>query len=212
MYTIQIEVTDSKTQRPTIRAYALWRTLTNELPEFSGYPISFLAGRYRELLRLESQRVESNAIQAPTELLPFLDEFEFTESGGLAGRAFGVVGVADGTRIETTPVGNVPVTVPKGFVTTEDGLLYELGRPVRSTASDGFTLDAVRTTGLRVAEKGRDATAWPSLLTGLKPDPGPRGSWDPDLVQFGALTTFVIGGALAFETLQHHLTVNIFWV
>jgi hypothetical protein len=210
-YTIQVEVTDQKTQKPTIKEYTLWRTLISEVTELSGYPISFLAGRYRAMLTSESQQGKSTAIEAPTDDLPFLDEFEFTNNGGLTGRAYGILGVADGSRIETTPVGNVQVTVPKGFVMTQDGLLYELGRPVQAPTSEGFALDGMqRTARQSFAELARGVMPVTSSRTSIRQEPS--GSWDPDLAQFGALTTIVIGGALAFEALQHHLTVNVFWV
>jgi hypothetical protein len=210
-HTIQVEVIDPLTQKSTIKVYTLWRTLTNEVTELSGYPISFLAKRYLALLASESQKDQSVKLEAPADILPFLDDFEFTSSGGLTGRAYGVMGVADGSRIETTPVGNVRATVPKGFVTTEDGLLYELGIPMQAPANADFALDTVRRTARRssVRERGRGAGPWLSTSREIQ-EPG--FSWDPDLVQFGALTTFVIGGALAFEALQHHLTVNVFWV
>jgi hypothetical protein len=210
-YTIQVEAVDSTTQKPTIKVYALWRALVNDVPELAGYPIPFLATRYVSLRQAEgADRFASSAIQTITDVLPFLDEFEFTASGGMTGRVYGVQGVADGTRIETSAVGNVEITIPKGFVETHDGLLYELGRPARRPEGDVYSLDAARKSLLTSADLARGLSTTASLRNNLRQRD--ESAWDPELKQFGALTAIVVVGALAFETLQHHLTVNVFWV
>lgn len=207
-YVVQVPVSDSATKKETIKAYALWRTLSSEVFELSGYPIPFLVDRQKELY----EKGELPLLLSPlTDILPYLDEFEFTSNGGLSGRVYGVAGVADGTRIETTPVGSVQVTVPKGFVRTEDGLLYELGRPVR----EAYSLDGSMKGLQQVADSGRDlaSSLSKSRSSGNSPISNVQDSLlDPDLTQLGALTAFVIGGALAVESLSHHLTVNVFWV
>jgi hypothetical protein len=210
-YTIQVEAIDQASQKPTIKAYALWRALVNEVPEFAGYPIPFLAARYISLIQAEGgDRLTSPAIQTITDVLPFLEEFEFTTSGGMTGRVYGVQGVADGTRIETSAVGNVEITIPKGFVETRDGLLYELGRPARRPADDVYALDGARKSLLNAADLARGLSTENLISNSLRQRD--ESSLDPDLKQFGALTALVVVGALAFETLQHHLTVNVFWV
>jgi hypothetical protein len=209
-YTIQVEAIDSMTQKPTIKVYALWRALVNEVPELTGYPFPFLAQRYLSARQADGgDRFASPAIQSITDVLPFLDEFEFTTSGGMTGRVYGVQGVADGTSIETSAVGNVEITIPKGFVETHDGLLYELGRPARRRADDVYSLDGARKSLMASADLARGLST-ESLSNSLRQRD--ESSWDPELKQFGALTAVVVVGALAFETLQHHLTVNIFWV
>ena len=35
---------------------------------------------------------------------------------------------------------------------------------------------------------------------------------DSNLVNLGATTAILLGGATAFNMLSHHLTVNVFWV
>jgi hypothetical protein len=210
-YTIQVEAIDQASQKPTIKAYALWRALVNEVPELSGYPIPFLATRYLSLIQAEGgDRLTSPAIQTITDVLPFLEEFEFTTSGGMTGRVYGVQGVADGTRIETSVVGNVEITIPKGFVETRDGLLYELGKPARRPADDVYSLDGARKSLLNAADLTRGLSTENLISNSLRQRD--KSSLDPDLEQFGALTALVVVGALAFETLQHHLTVNVFWV
>jgi hypothetical protein len=198
-YTIQVDAIDSMTQKPTIK-----------VPELAGYPIPFLARRYLSALQADGwDRFASPAIQSITDVLPFLDEFEFTTSGGMTGRVYGVQGVADGTSIETSAVGSVEITIPKGFVETHDGLLYELGRPARRRADDVYSLDGARKSLMASADLARGLST-ESLSNSLRQRD--ESSWDPELKQFGALTAVVVVGALAFETLQHHLTVNIFWV
>lgn len=217
-YTIQVPVMSPNDESTTMQVYTLWRTLTNEVVELAGYPIPFLIEKHQEMLRGEGDDIEEGRVSSvltctPGNILPYLDEFEFVTSGGLAGRVYGVVGVADGTRIETTPVGNVQVTVPRGFVATQDGLLYELGRPVVVAADEaaGHSLSLGGTSAPAIHGQRRLSESISERRTPNRDIPLPS-AWDPELVQFGALTALVVSGALAFETLQHHLTVNVFWV
>jgi hypothetical protein len=56
------------------KSYALWRTMMQDVPELSGYPIEFL-----------KQKAATEEEQAP-DVLPFLDNFYFEPSGGLSGQ------------------------------------------------------------------------------------------------------------------------------
>lgn len=177
---------DSALPRYTIqvneRAITLWRNLAKDHVELTGYPTDFLM----------AQSMNEGGME-----LPFLDQFEFTPNGGLSGQAYGLQGIAPGTVIETTPVGNVRLTIPKGFVHTQDGSLFELGEPRSSeTSSAGYySLNGMTQQQSQLAPSS--SNAW-----GL----------DSDIYNLGALTAAVIGGALAVESMSHHLTVNVFWV
>lgn len=199
-YTIQVQVEDPLTKKTSMRVCTLWRTLEQEVTELSGYPLTFLMARHAEMMEASNS---TWSLRTPTEILPCLDNFEFSNSGGLAGQVYGVGGVADGTWIETTPVGSVSATVPRGFVQTLDGSLFELGRP--ATETELYSLNGrIRT----ASTTGRVARSIAKSLATASDEP----LLDPDILNLGALTAVVIGGALALESLSHHLTVNVFWV
>ena len=200
-YTVQVPM--KKNNRDTIQVYSLWRTLSNEVTELSGYPLPFLLERQAELMKKNE-----TSCATTLEILPYLDEFEFESNGGLSGRVYGVAGVADGTRIQTTPVGDVQTTIPKGFVRTEDGaVIYELGKPIQEVYSlDGTSKNAL-VLGVGSATKSLGSSM---SRIGNPTDENPI--LDEDLIRLGGLTSLVIGGALAIEMMSHHLTINVFWV
>lgn len=188
--------------KETIRVFTLWRTMVEEVPELSGYPLSFLLDRQAELM----ERNETN-IRTTLEILPYLDEYEFEPNGGLVGSVYGVRGVADGTRIRTTSVGEVKTTIPKGFVCTEDGtVIYELGSP----AGDTYSLDGTSKIEKfsKISKAAQFRTSISRVSNPFDEDP----ILDSDLIRLGGLTAILLGGALAVETLSHHLTINVFWV
>jgi hypothetical protein len=215
------ERTDTDTTT-TMKVYTLWRTMSQEVSELTGYPIPFLQERLRDV----SVTADGNgAPGAPvtvlpcSEILPFLDEFEFESAGGLSGRVYGVAGVADGTRIQTSPVGNVQITVPRGFVRTADGsVIYELGRPrVSDKDESSFSLSGMsssasaRSKAVRAVQE--EASAWAGSLSNVGADlKNSDGEVDADLIRLGGLTAVVLSGALAVDLLSHHLTINMFWV
>jgi len=140
--------------------------------------------------------------------------------GGVCGakrQVYGVPGLRDGTTIETAPVGQVEVTIPLGYVLTEDiGIAYELGKPLEESAStllDGATRTAGRTMGSSLS---RTAVTSNILASTTRQGIDIAGmDWkDPDgyLVKLGASTGLLLAGATAVNMLSHHLTVNVFWV
>ncbi|GAX27684.1 hypothetical protein FisN_13Hh221 [Fistulifera solaris] len=201
-FTIQVPVKAEKVdgvETTTLQKFTLWRSLSREVVELSGYPLSFLVERQMELQNeSELQKKFPKLIRTSKKILPYLDDYEFTTSGGLSGAVYGVQGLAEGTRIETAPLDNLRETLPKGFVQTECLVLYELGSP-RSQPDDALIGKGL----LSTAEAVQD------LKSGEMEKVGPI---DRELVQLGALTGMLLVGASAFETLSHHLTVNVFWV
>ena len=191
-YTIQVHM--EQDGRDTLQVYTLWRNLANDVPALSGYPLTFLVDRYREM------RNETNNIQTSTEILPFLDGYTFEPDGGVSGRVYGIAGVAEGTRIQTTPVAGVESTLQKGYILTQEGILYELGLPASQTAA----LDGKPS---RMAQRAAS-----SLTSAANDVPLSEVVENDELVKLAGLTAVVISGAWAMETLSHHLTVNVFWV
>jgi hypothetical protein len=190
------------------KLYALWRTMSREVTELSGYPVDVL----QEMFTRQLKHKEDNdaALPVTPDVLPLLDEFEFESTGGLSGRVYGIPGVADGTKIETTVVKNVQFTVPKGYVQTEDGAVaYELGTPLR----DFYSLDgtASGTTMRDISSSMAKAAA--GLAKGVVVNAPPADEdLDTMLVRLGVVTAVALGGATAVSMLSHHLTVNVFWV
>jgi hypothetical protein len=207
-HTIQVPVGENN-----IQVITLWRTLSNEVVELSGYPLPFLVERQMELQQDYDDKSSRTVTRTTPTILPYLDQYEFTAAGGLSGTVYGVQGVADGTRIETTPVGDVQVTLPKGFVRTQESVHYELGRHrEQSSSSNNVQLQqqdgsVIRNFARSVVTGATQGAKEASQLVESSPP-----IVDRELMNLGVLTALVISGAAAFETLSHHLTVNVFWV
>jgi hypothetical protein len=147
------------------KRYAMWRTITREVPELAGYPIPFLRKMHQRTLqqqRQQQRRRQSSDSSGAGEkeetyetpgVLPMVDNFEFTSNGGIIGRAYGLPGIADGTMIETPSLISPERTVPLGYVITcgregvdgddndnEVGFSYELGT-IAPPSSSYYSLD-----------------------------------------------------------------------
>lgn len=191
--------------------YVLWRTMLKEVPEIAGYPIDFLQERQMgqvKQMKSESAGATSETIQVASTVLPYLEDYEFTSAGGVSGKVYGVPGLADGTRIETSPVSSVEVTLPKGFIRTSDGLVaYELGRPMREEYStvSSTVADTVQSNSSKLLKSVKNVDVGSVV---------PQTTEDADgmLLRLGASTGILLAGATAINLLSHHLTVNVFWV
>jgi hypothetical protein len=223
-FTIQIlPLNDATADKVPNQRYILWRNLQYDTPELAGYPLEFLVERLHEVAT--ERQILQHVNHA--NILPFLDEYEFESSGGLTGNVYGVAGVADGTRIRTPPVALVQDTLPHNFVRTANGsVIYELGRPALSIESkeqpetnqseeqELYSLSGVSKRWNRdgkqmaVAMLGTKQTDTRKIGQQQRND----GMIDTDLLNLGGLTALVIGGAMAMESLSHHLTVNVFWI
>jgi hypothetical protein len=176
--------------------YALWRTLGREVVELSGYPVEMLQHMHtRQLLQEDESARPAKTLAS----LPLLDDYQFEPSGGLSGKVYGILGLLDGTRVETSLVKDVQVTLPKGYVQTQDGsIAYELGMPLLRLVERGYSL-------------GIPSSAVVDKVVGQAADQ--LDSTDMDLlVKLGATTGILLAGATAINMLSHHLTVNVFWV
>lgn len=217
-YTVQVYMGDDDNDedtmgKPTMNVYILWRTLAEEVTELSGYPIPFLIEKYEEMMKDKDQSIIPSTTMK--QILPYLNSFEFTASGGIRGQVYGVMGVADGTQIETTPVGNVETTIPKGFVRTKDGTIYELGyilQQEQSSSSISGPGVANKAKNILISSANAAANQGQRMLQKTPEQQQQNAIVDPELVNVASLTAIVVGAAYAIETLSHHLTVNVFWV
>ena len=196
--------------------YVMWRALTRENIELAGYDIEFLRRKYVQIMRDEDNNdedEEDTPVKAPG-ALPLLDNFEFQSNGGVSGKIEGLRGIADGTIAQTSPLMYVQLTVPRGYVLTEDGSsAYELGSPL---SEEGFSLDIARM-GItinaddvkRTLKSGVEETG--KVASSIALSVGDQETTNM-LVNLGATTAILLGGATAVNMLAHHLTVNVFWV
>eukprot|EP00980_Cylindrotheca_fusiformis_P028751 scaffold22642_cov134-Cylindrotheca_fusiformis.AAC.6 len=199
-YTVQIplQAVDPESKDEVSQVFGLWRTMMKEVPEISGYPIDFL-----QEMHGEEMKKNETLLEVTPGLLPYLDEYEFASAGGVSGKVYGVAGIADGTRIETSVVSNIEVTLPQGFVRTTDGsAAYEVGRPKREDfASDSASVTSSLAKGGGELLKNVQNTG--GSLQSMTVEDG-----DGMLMRLGASTAILLGGATAVSMLSHHLTVN----
>ena len=218
------------------KRYAMWRTLTREVPELAGYPIPFLRQMHQRLLLKKdtdntnkSSSSSSYIVETP-DVLPMVDMFEFASNGGIAGQAYGLPGIADGTRIQTPPLISSETTIPLGYVTTqgddninEVGFSYELGTCATSMDGSGresrnvvalaaarrLVIDGALDSSKQVVNVAKDIadTATTGSL-GLLSDK----EANQDMIYLGGATALLLTAASAVGMLSHHLTVNVFWV
>jgi hypothetical protein len=191
--------------------YALWRTMTREVVELSGYPVDMLRKKYKKQLAEEPNTMSSNP-----GILPLLDEYEFATAGGLSGRVYGIPGVADGSKIETSSVSEVQLTLPKGYVLTDDAsIVYELGTPMRNSYTTIDNVDSAIGSAQSLASGAMQTAgdmAEGALRTAASTTESASLPEDAMLVRLGASTGILLAGATAINLLSHHLTVNMFWV
>lgn len=207
--------------KPT-RRYAMWRTLAREVPELAGYPIPFLEEMHQRLVKKDS----SNPSQETPGVLPMVDNYEFTPDGGIAGLAYGLPGIADGTRIHTPSLISPEKSVPLGYVTTQGELnsndfffSYELGTcaSLFTYSSDAMGKSAVLAVARRsVVEGAVDSSRQAANIAKDIAISGSGLRFDTEankgLVYFSGATTVLLASATAVGMLSHHLTVNMFWV
>ncbi|KAL9181462.1 hypothetical protein ACHAXT_010267 [Thalassiosira profunda] len=206
------------------KRFAMWRTLAREVPELAGYPIPFLHEMHQ---RATKKKATGDKAGETPGVLPMVDDFEFTSEGGVVGRAYGLPGIADGTRIQTPSLVSAETTVPLGYVTTEGdagskdgvGFSYELGICASSSvySLDGTERSAALAAARRLVMEGAaDST---KLAANVAREAAVTGSGllsdteaNQDLVYLGGATAMILASATAVGMLSHHLTVNVFWV
>jgi hypothetical protein len=211
-YTVMVPMTRGDGKN-TASVVALWRTMLKEVPELAGYPIDFLQERHAEDQETttsdndETTTTFSSLLGGETPaLLPYLEDYEFAAAGGISGKVYGIPGLADGARIETSAVTNIEVTLAKGFICTSDGsAAYELGRPKREAFTDVAS-------SLEQTAKSGSFELLKTVSSVKVPSSADMEDADGMLVRLGASTGILLAGATAMNMLAHHLTVNVFWV
>ena len=207
------------------KRYAMWRTMAREVTELAGYPIPFLVKMHERSLKVDADNKTMNSTGETTPgILPMVDDFEFASNGGVVGRAYGIPGVADGTRINTPPLVSVEQTIPLGYVTTEEDELgvsfsYELGICASNSvySLDGTERSSALLSARRLVSEG--AVDSSKRLADVAKDMQVSGSGllsdaesNRDLAYLGGATAMLLASATAVGMLSHHLTVNVFWV
>jgi len=180
--------------------YAMWRCLLRDIVELTGYEIQFVHQMYQRQL----QKERLTKVLSPG-VLPLLDDFQFLPNGGVSGRIQGLPGISDGTTVQTSPLTNVELTLPKGYILTDDGsTAYELGAPLSNVAGG----ESVTGNVSKKLMKGMDETTSDLFNSISKASDVPYDA----LKIFGTPTAIMCGGVIAANLLSHHLTVNVFWV
>jgi hypothetical protein len=209
--------------------------MTRDVIELTGYDVEFIRSKYIETMMEDDIREfkddnfrnkEAVSINVPG-ILPLIEKFEFQPNGGIQGKVEGLGGVADGTTIQTSPLIHVQLTLPRGYVLTEDGnYAYELGKPlseenylfdmskktIDTSNSILITKDVWKktiqsSTGLQETEI--EMAAFRNIGLNVVDE---NNSTRDLLINLGATTAILLGGATAINMLSHHLTVNVFWV
>jgi hypothetical protein len=221
MKSTDTDVSAKKQEDTVLTTFALWRSLQNDVPELSGYPIDFLQARYEEMHIKDRKRIkegdDDNGTKTRDEpptipgILPFIQEYEFSAGGGICGYVYGMDGVTDGSQIETSAVRNIKESLPKGYIQTSDGSAsFELGNPLQPDERNTdkriiSSASAVKNLGLEKVSDAISTNKMRSLLDSVE-------DGDAMLLRLGALSGFFLAGATAINMLSHHLTVNVFWV
>jgi hypothetical protein len=222
---------DKKNKKKSFQSYALWRSLLQDVPELSGYPVDFLQERCRERQQKQPPIEKANRDENDDDyddddndnhingdsndltsigILPYLQDYEFTAQGGVCGTVYGLKGVADGSRIETSAVTNVQETLPNGYIQTSDGsAAFELGRPIgngneQSLVSEGWKMLS--------SSNGPTPSTVGVKVNSINLVPQNVDDADGLLLRLGATTGILLAGATAINMISHHMTVNVFWV
>lgn len=84
----------------TPKTYALWRTMLQDVPELSGYPIHFLQEKCVVQQTANNSQTDTTSgkvqegqnLDVAPDVLPYLDNFYFEPSGGLSGQVISLFG------------------------------------------------------------------------------------------------------------------------
>jgi hypothetical protein len=188
-YTVPVPAENNAMQQVVV----LWRTMVRETPELAGYPLDDLIQR--------ASAEDDN--QCSTQLLPYLDNYQFESNGGVVGQVQGLPGIADDTYIHTTPVHQLAQTMPRGLLWTttptdqefnslQRGIWYELGRPrLAISETDGLPHGDDTDLGRNLPVAAATSNSVPL---------------------WAILAATGVGGVTVANLLSHHLTIQVFWV
>lgn len=121
-------------------------------------------------------------MKSTPKVLPLLDEFQFEPNGGITGKAYGLMGIANGATIQTPPLrqSQMSFTIPNGYVLLEESesesdlnddsydindddvrilLAYELGLPLGLENESLWSTQAKRSRMLKTLASTVTSTA-----------------------------------------------------
>jgi len=226
-----VSTTTTTTTTTTLTSYCQWRSLLQDVPELAGYPVDFLQLKYQEQQQKQKQQKKKTKKEEEDVpvigILPYLQDYEFTTQGGVVGTVYGLEGVAEGSRIETSTLEGVQETLRLGYVETTEGIAFEVGRPMSKMLDDGSDGDA--NTPWKILSNSPAAGATASSVASSLQSVTQQGvsqlassasssssselqGTDELLVRLGATTGILLAGATAINMISHHMTVNVFWV
>lgn len=217
----------SKKQSKERQPAARWRSMVREVPELTGFDVELVRRQYSKLLLVKTKEDDDNddddassddsasknktkTKTPPTaflpDMLPLLETYSFEKEGGLSGFAYGIAGVADGTKMTTPPLRGCEVTIPQGWVESREGsCIYELGSPLGSALEMGpssYSLDYAKQA---VSDVGRGVIATAASSSASSED-------SKALMNLAALTGMLLASAGAINTISHHVSVHVYWV
>mmetsp|Transcript_7603 Transcript_7603/g.10897 ORF Transcript_7603/g.10897 Transcript_7603/m.10897 type:complete len:449 (+) Transcript_7603:68-1414(+) len=174
--------------------------------------------------------------------LPLIDQFLFLNNGGIAGSAYDIPGIADGTNIQSPILIDAQDTIPKGYVIVKSNDRFQNYNDIRDKRSSNINEERK----IIAYELGIPAGDFDSfsgapgpitfdkrmkMLKGIAPILGIQNAdvqmekkiiyknsdsnIDADtkfLLNIGATTAIVLAAGTAINSLSHHLTINVFWV
>jgi len=209
----KLDTMRKKKQNVAFSSFVLWRNLIEENPELSGYPIDFLQARYKEQQKQDEMATKKEGLSSKSvkttipfiqDALPFLDNYEFSNKGGISATVYGLKSVADGSRITTPAVINVKESLPKGYIQTIEFAFFELGTPIGND-------ERWITSDIPVKKKSLvEITS--DIANNINVPPIISNDTDGLLLRLGGTTGIFLAGATAINMLSHHMTVNVFWV
>jgi hypothetical protein len=218
----------STTSSSSSSVYVMWRAMTRDIFELAGYDVEFLRSKYLATMNgndIDNEHDTNPPIHSIVPgVLPLIDKFEFQSNGGISGKIEGLGGIANGTTIQTSPLAHVQLTIPRGYVITEDGsAAYELGVPLSEEKYSFDLANMLKNVDASNGSGGGANVVWQDTVrsgvqeTGKMAMMSVAGSVSDKntrdmLVNLGATTAILLGGATAVNMLSHHLTVNVFWV
>jgi hypothetical protein len=204
--------------------------MVREVTELAGYDVEFVREMYSKYVSSQKNSNPSSGKETLPKILPLLDQFEFESMGGITGKVYGLAGIAQGATIQTPELINVESTVPKGYVlcgsTDSDGasnhvVAYELGLPVGQSLDLFNNNERYRMLGTLAKAAASTVSNTKILEEGTKQVKNAVASIDDGVgdgstmnmvANIGGATAILLSSATLFNALQHHLTVNVFWV
>ena len=207
--------------------YALWHTMIREVTELSGYNVAFVRKMHARSLSTDAttfdkkttsttkkknnnndHNKDSPTLKSTPKVLPLLDEFQFEPNGGITGKAYGLMGIANGAMIQTPPLrqSQMSFTIPNGYVLLEESesesdlnddsydindddvrilLAYELGLPLGLENESLWSTQAKRSRMLKTLASTVTSTATTTTTATISTTPNINTNANANALQRG---------------------------